>query len=38
MKRVAPLLLAVCTLSSVVYSQAVAFDYSKLYDANHRRA
>src|SRR5437867_2199271 len=34
MKRVAHLLLAVCILSSVVYSQAVAFDYSRLYEAS----
>src|SRR5437867_12936784 len=34
MKRVAHLLVAVCILSSVVYSQAVAFDYSKLYEAS----
>src|SRR5262245_55701030 len=34
MKRVAHLLLAVCILSSVGYSQAVVFDYSKLYEAS----
>ena len=34
MKRVAHLLLVVCILSSVVYSQAVAFDYSKLYETS----
>src|SRR5438093_10147405 len=34
MKRVAHLLVAVCILSSVVYSQAVAFDYSKLYETS----
>src|SRR5213594_5222317 len=34
MKRVAHLLVAVCILSSVVYSQAIAYDYSKLYETS----
>jgi hypothetical protein len=34
MKRIAVLLVAVCTLPVLVYAQAIAYDYSKLYEAS----
>jgi Trypsin-like peptidase domain len=34
MKRVAPLLLAICFVPVLIYAQAVTYDYSKLYETS----
>src|SRR2546428_4942658 len=34
MKRVVRLLLAICVVPAVIYAQAVAYDYSKLYETS----
>src|SRR5437870_13582838 len=33
MKRIAVLLVVICILPALVYAQAIAYDYSKLYEA-----
>src|SRR5438094_9128940 len=34
MKRVAGLLIATCLMPALIYAQAVAYDYSKLYESS----